>query len=119
MQRELQSYKIYDFTQDMSKNSQFKLIRYSRITSSFEVFKEHFNEYDPGDVVMYGDSQSPTEIIDYKIKNEEQTQASAIYKVSGQVANREFHMMDQLKALQRNMDDMSIYDLELVRDMID
>lgn len=66
----------------MSKNSQFKLIRYSRITSSFEVFKEHFNEYDPGEVTMYGESYIPNDIIDYKIKNEEQTTASAIYSVT-------------------------------------
>lgn len=48
--RQLQSYKIYDFTRDMTKNSQFKLIRYSRVTPTFEVYKEQFDEYDPGDV---------------------------------------------------------------------
>eukprot|EP00801_Mesodinium_rubrum_P000195 Mrub_00195.p1 GENE.Mrub_00195~~Mrub_00195.p1 ORF type:complete len:1363 (-),score=154.37 Mrub_00195:189-3848(-) len=117
--RLLQSFKIYDFTTDMSKNSQFKLIRYSRITATFEVFKEHYNEYDPGSVCMYADFYTPKYITDYKIKNEETTVASAIYKVSGYVANREFHMMDYLKALYGNIDDYSIYDIEFIRDMID
>jgi len=38
--RSLLSYKIYDFSIDMGKNSEFKLIRYTQIGSSFEVYKE-------------------------------------------------------------------------------
>jgi len=43
---------------------------------------------------MYDKSYQPKFITDYKIINEETTVASAIFKVSGYVANREFHMMD-------------------------
>jgi len=57
----------------MNKNNQFKLIRYSRITSSFEVSKEHFDEFDPGEKVLYGESYTHNNIVDYKIKNDEQT----------------------------------------------
>lgn len=65
----------------MGKNSQFKLIRYTKVTASFEIFKEHFDENDPGLSVMYGNSYNPLEITNYKIQNEEQTQASAILSV--------------------------------------
>lgn len=76
------------------KNSQFKLIRYSKVSSSFEVYKEHYEDNNPGDIRIYGENYSPNAISKQKIKNEDVTKATAIVPVTAQAANREFHMME-------------------------
>lgn len=38
--RLLFSYKIYDFSQNEYKNNEFKLIRYTQVYDTFEVYKE-------------------------------------------------------------------------------
>lgn len=48
----------------MNKNSQFKLIKYNKISILFEVFKEHYEEYDPGDMCFYGSTYTANCISD-------------------------------------------------------
>jgi len=63
------------------------------------VFKEHYEEYDPGELCMYGDMYTSNCISDYKIINDDNVSATGIVSVSGYAANREFHRMEFLRGL--------------------